>query len=354
MKIAITSGKGGVGKTLVATCLARLLARYQTLQFIDCDVEAPNAHLFLQPLEVQSEEQFIPTISGVDPDKCVYCGDCARVCYFNALTVGKSSAMAFPELCRWCLACQEICQHDALLVDQRHIGASFRGQIDSINLYWSTLAPGAGGMTVRLIEQLITRISPRELAILDSPPGTSCAVVHTIRNADRVVLVCDPTRFGWHDLKLSVHLCRSLSIEPLVLINRADIGDLAGLRQWCQDNALTVIGELPDDRRIAELYSRGIIPLDEVPGLNTTFEAIANKILTEPRSDNLIDEQTSRRQEAELFYPLNDSSLTNIEPSNKSHSSPMEIVVISGKGGYRQNLTGSLFRSTRPGHSGRL
>ncbi len=328
MKIAITSGKGGVGKTFAATCLAAVMAQSQQVCYIDCDVEAPNAHLFLHPENVQSQAQILECIDGMDPKKCTHCGLCAKACYFNALLVGKKTTMAFSELCRWCGACRIVCPHNALLVSRRPIGTVYQGRCGTIDLHWAALQAGAGGMTVRLI-QTIKQKSNHELTILDSPPGTSCAVVNTIQDADIVVLVADPTRFGQHDLKLSVHLCRSMNIQPLVLINRVGIGDIEQLRKWCQSQNLPILAEIPDDRRIAEFYSNGVLPIEHLPELKQQFEKAVSKLLGKPIRQN--SHKKAEQKQESLFFEA--GKVTPPEPESNQSSNPCEIAVVSGKGG---------------------
>ncbi|MBL7215195.1 MAG: P-loop NTPase [Phycisphaerae bacterium] len=331
MKIAITSGKGGVGKTLVATCLAGVLAESENVRYIDCDVEAPNSHLFLKPDKIQSEEQTLPCIEGMDPKKCTLCGLCAKVCYFNAIVAGKKNAMAFPELCRWCGACQIVCPHDALIVNKRTIGTVYHGQVGKIDLHWATLQAGAGGMTVRLIEQ-IKQCPNDKLTILDSPPGTSCAVVHTIQDADIVVLVADPTRFGQHDLKLSVHLCHSMNIEPLVLVNRSGIGDLEALRRWCASEKLPILTEIPDDRQIAELYSKGLLPIEHLDYLRPLFSQAARKIAALPEQPKNKKIRKPILPKTQTIFLNSDNSLKITDEKTPS-TNPIEITIVSGKGG---------------------
>ena len=327
MKIAITSGKGGVGKTLVAACLAEAIADVHPVCYIDCDVEAPNAHLFLKPHEVKSSDEHLQCIEGFDLQRCTFCGKCTKVCYFNALAVGKKNAMAFPELCRWCGACIEICPADALVVGRRKVGTTYCGQSGAIELHWATLAAGAGGMTVRLIDQLKNRIRDDRCVILDSPPGTSCSAVHTIRDADIVILVADPTRFGAHDLKLSVRLCRSMAFEPLVLINRVELGDAASLRKWCKDNQLHIIAELPDSWQIGSLYSQGILPTHQIQELKQQFADISHKLMQLPpkRTVGAMPDILTAWQKKDI----SDRKPHTFESSNTA----AEIVVISGKGG---------------------
>ena len=330
MKIAITSGKGGVGKTFVATCLTSVCAQAQPVTYIDCDVEAPNAHLFLKPTAPQAQTQTLPCIEGVDPEKCTYCGQCAKACYFNALIVGKNNAMAFPELCRWCGACQVVCPHNALRVGQRTIGTTYQDTLDNIDLHWATLEAGAGGMTVPLIK-MIQQKAGDDLTILDSPPGTSCAVVETVKAADHVILVGDPTRFGQHDLKLSVQMCQSMGIAPSIIINRTGIGDLEQLRQWCRDLDLPILAEIPDSRFIAELYSKGLMAIDYVKPLRDIIENLAQAIRQSEPRPNLSNTENIIRNDG--FATTNEAS--NRQPSIENHQSKpsLEIAILSGKGG---------------------
>ena len=331
MKIAITSGKGGVGKTFAATCLATVMAESQSIRYIDCDVEAPNAHLFLNPDNISSKEQTIPCIEKVDPEKCIYCGICVKVCYFNAIVVGKKNAMVFPELCRWCGACQIACPQDALVVNKRTIGTVYQGQVGKIDLHWATLQAGAGGMTVRLIERIKENLDDT-LTILDSPPGTSCAVVSTIQDADVVILVADPTRFGQHDLKLSVHLCRSMNIDPLVLVNRSGIGNLRELHQWCAAENLPILAEIPDDRTIAEYYSKGQLPAEHLDYLRQLFSLTARKLASLPQKR--INKKTTgdTKPNPETFF-LDSNPLLKTNDKQTPTSDLTEITVVSGKGG---------------------
>lgn len=330
MKIAISSGKGGVGKTLAAACLASVMAQTQPVCYVDCDVEAPNGHLFLKTAHTESAQEALSCIEGIDSQRCTYCGQCARVCYFNALAVGRKNAIAFPELCRWCGACLRVCPADALIVGRRVVGTTYSGQAGLIRLHWATLAAGAGGMTVRLIEQLKERTKDEDLVVLDSPPGTSCSAVHTIRGADIVILVADPTRFGVHDLKLSVRLCRSMNIEPLVLMNRVGLGDADGLRRWCKEHHLRILAELPDSREIASLYSQGILPVTQIESLRQQFQDMAQALRQMPSM-----QVTTDNSEVALSWQREDVKSTELPDisSGQSSTQPVEITIVSGKGG---------------------
>ncbi|MBI9016977.1 MAG: P-loop NTPase [Phycisphaerae bacterium] len=345
MKIAITSGKGGVGKTFVATCLADSLAKKQKVSFIDCDVEAPNAHLFLKPTDVEKKPQFNNCVEGFDPDKCDLCGKCSHACYFNAIVVGKKTAMVFPELCRWCQACQLVCPKDALIIGQRKIGDIYNSNCDGIDLHWGTLQAGAGGMTVKLIEMLKT--TPKnEFVILDSPPGTSCPVVNTIKDTDHVVLVTDPTRFGIHDLKLSVKMCQAMNIEPCIIINRAETGNLKALQNWCISQQLEIIGQIPDSKEIAQCYSTGQLPTNQIDGLQEIFDNIAAKLTQRPIAKS---SKATLLQEPMYLARYKDYEKREIADSMVS---PKEITIISGKGGSGKTSLAACFGQLAKGTVG--
>ena len=243
----------------------------------------------------------------------------------------KKNAMAFPELCRWCGACQIVCPHDALIVGQRTIGTVYQGRVGNVDLHWAALQAGAGGMTVRLIEH-IKQFSDDTLTILDSPPGTSCAVVHTIQDADVVILVADPTRFGQHDLMLSVHLCRSMNIEPLVLVNRSGIGDIKQLRRWCDSENLPILAEIPDDRQIAELYSNGLLPTEHLDYLRQLFSQTARKLMALPNKKTETKPTVEKSSTPEMIFLDSNRSLKT--SARQTHpADPVEISVVSGKGG---------------------
>ena len=327
MKIAVTSGKGGSGKTLLATCLAEIISKTQPVTYIDCDVEAPNGHLFIKPKNTEVREEKAKSIESIDLDKCVFCGKCAKTCFMNAIIVGRENAMVFPELCRYCGGCEVVCKEQALVKGSRTIGQSMAGSSGNIEIRWAELATGAGGMTTTLIKNLINNIADDGITIIDSPPGTSCPVVETVQGADIVVLAADPTRFGMHDLKLSVAMCRKLGIEPLIIINRVGIGHLEDLMQWCQQQQLTVIGEIPDCREIAECYSRGLIATDQIESVKEIFEGIVAKLL-----DYKPDAKAEIKIDQKLYLAEAQTRKSAVS-NNDRNTDAFEIAVLSGKGG---------------------
>jgi MinD superfamily P-loop ATPase len=326
MKIAITSGKGGVGKTFAATCLADVLSESEPVSLIDCDVEAPNSHLFIKVEHPEHRPEYMPCVESVNADLCTLCGKCARTCYFNAIVVGRKSVNLFNDLCRGCGSCQIVCPERAIVPGMRVIGTFNKGTSGNITLSWATLKAGAGGMTTALIDRLKQQ-NTNDMVILDSPPGTSCPVVRTVRNADRVVLVTDPTPFSMHDLKLSVGMCSELGIKPVVLINRSGIGDVDKLKKWCGDTGLPIIGEIPESREIAHHYSTGELVTRKMPQMREMFRQIGRQIIN-------ISLEGNAAPAVEVDYYLSDVIESKEQPETVSAADkPFELTVVSGKGG---------------------
>lgn len=326
MKIAISSGKGGTGKTFVSTNLSVLLAESgDQVTFIDCDVEAPNAHLFLKPVIDRTERMTIRAPVGVDPDKCTACGECAEACRYNAIAVLKEKVLIFKELCRACGACSIVCPAGAIVEGDKEIGEIKHGTCGTIELHYGLLKTAVGGMSPRLIRALKKHVGAG-LAILDSPPGTACSTVETVKDADLCLLVADPTPFAIHDLKLSVNMCRAVGQEPAVVVNRAGLDDTE-LRAYCRHAQLEVVGEIPEARVIAEVYSVGDIVIEKLPQYRIHFKRILGRALelasvARPAKDELIEP---------LFQPGGEAARA-AKPGPLAQR-PLEIVVISGKGG---------------------
>jgi MinD superfamily P-loop ATPase len=270
MRIAIASGKGGTGKTTIAVNLACVLGKSgQTVQYLDCDVEEPNGHLFLQPEIVTTESVGIP-IPIVDETKCIGCRKCADICQYHAIAVLKK-AIVFPELCHGCGGCVLVCPASAIREENRPIGVvemgtalrSSSGQTAGVLFVQGRLNIGEP-MAPPLIRSVKKKSIGEGVALLDAPPGTSCPVVTTVRDVDYVLLVTEPTPFGLNDLKLAVEMIRQLGVRHGVVINRADSGD-SRVRDFCEAEGIPVLQELPDDRRLAEAYSRGQMAVQVLP-----------------------------------------------------------------------------------------
>jgi len=274
--ICIAGGKGGTGKTTVAANLAATFAQQiKSVTYLDCDVEEPNGHLFLHPTLNRRDRVTVP-IPQVDSDRCAGCGKCAEICQFNAITVLNGSVLVFPELCHSCGGCSLICPNGAIAEVPQEIGTVETGTAQGINFVQGLLDIGQV-KTPPVINAVKDHIPASGIAILDAPPGTSCPVVETLRDADYLVLVTEPTPFGLHDLKLVVDMARVLEIPFGIVVNRAGIGDRA-LYTYCEAEKIEILGEIPDDRQVAVAYSRGQLAVDVLPERRSQFARIAETL----------------------------------------------------------------------------
>lgn len=259
MIISIASGKGGTGKTMLSTSLALAYRRNrgERLLFLDCDVEEPNASIFLKPLIGGRREITVP-VPVVDMKKCTACGLCSDVCEYNAIMVNRKGRQVytFHQLCHGCGACWVMCPEQAISEGERMVGVVEWGEADGIDFAEGNLRVGEA-MAPPLIRSVKERLEGRSDAILDCPPGTSCPVVTSVRGSDYCLLVTEPTPFGLNDLKLAVDMVKALGVKAGVVINQSDIGD-SGVREYCGSERLPVLAEIPYDRKIAEGYSRGV------------------------------------------------------------------------------------------------
>jgi len=342
--IAIASGKGGTGKTFAATNLARVLQQSgHRVTLVDCDVEAPNAHLFLNPEAVQEESVVLKSPQAVDPERCTFCGECARQCQFNAIAVLSDRVIFFPELCHVCDACTRVCPTDAVIQKDREIGTAIQGDSGGIALKYALLKTGEGGMGPRLIKKLRAHRG-EGICIIDAPPGTTCPVVEAVRGVDQIVLVTDPTPFGVHDLKLAVDMCRELEMEPVVLINRADAAE-GELREYCREEKLTVVGEIPDDREIARIYSRGEMLVEKRADYRQAFERIGKTVLQHAKRPKSPFTGTGKMKRSVTSIKGESAAQRPAQNPGKGR----EVVVISGKGGTgKTSLTACFCALARP------
>lgn len=272
MIISVASGKGGTGKTTIATSLALSL---ENVQFLDCDVEEPNAHIFLKPQIRKKISVGIP-VPEVDQSKCNYCGKCAQVCEFNAIVVVKKKVLFFPELCHGCGGCAYICPEKAIKEATREIGVIEKGTSRGIDFSHGVLNVGEP-MAPPLIKQVKKLITNKRTTIIDASPGTSCPVVETVKDTDFCLLVTEPTPFGLNDLKLAVGMLRKLAIPFGVVINCADIGDKE-VEKYCEREGISIVMTIPWDRKIAEAYSTGIPLGDALPDFQNTFSQLYKTI----------------------------------------------------------------------------
>lgn len=270
LTISIASGKGGTGKTTVAVNLALALGETRPVQFLDCDVEEPNAHFFLKP-RIESTEEVSTLVPEIDEGLCDYCGTCARVCAFNALAVVKGAVLVFSELCHGCGACALLCPRKAIREVPKRIGVLESGSAGPVEFLQGRLDVGQA-MSPPVIRALKRRRDAVRTVIVDAPPGTSCPVVESMRSSDFCLLVTEPTPFGLHDLELAAGAAKALGLPRGVLINRADGGEGdARIRAFCDEERIPVLMTIPFDRRIAEAYSRGQTLLDLDPAWKGRF-----------------------------------------------------------------------------------
>jgi MinD superfamily P-loop ATPase len=272
MIVAIASGKGGTGKTTVAVNLAKVLDF--PVEVLDCDVEEPNAHLFLRGDSHRQETVAIP-VPQVDELLCDGCGECARLCQYHAIVSFGTKPLLFPEMCHGCGGCAKVCPQKAIRENDHRIGVIEVSQAGHITLLQGRLDVGVA-MAPPLIRAVKARMALGMLAILDAPPGTSCPVIATLRGADVVVLVTEPTPFGLHDLKLAIEMVRELKIPFGVVVNRVGVGD-DRVHAFCRAEGIPLLLEIPDDRRIAEAYSRGDLVIDGLPEYRMHFSRLLKR-----------------------------------------------------------------------------
>lgn len=291
MKIAIASGKGGTGKTTLSTNLAQYLAerKRQILPsdhviLTDLDVEEPNSGLFIQG-ELRHQEDRHKMIPSWDKSKCSLCGICQQVCNFNAVIKLGDQIMVFPELCHSCYACSELCPDNALPMVPEKMGALRQIEAEKFTFVESKLDIGQE-QAVPLISQTIDYVETHfpenssNMKLYDSPPGTSCPVIEAVKDVDFIILVTEPTPFGLHDLTLAVDTMRKLAKPCGVVINRYGIGN-AGVESYCRDEGIDILARIPNDRRAAELYSRGKLMYKEIPEIAEALEQITQYLEAE-------------------------------------------------------------------------
>jgi len=271
--ISVASGKGGTGKTTVSANLARVWP--SPVQLIDCDVEEPNCHLFIKG-ELMARDVVSMRVPQVDAALCTGCGACSDICEFNAIAALRDDALVFEELCHGCGGCTLVCPTRAITEKDRRIGGIEVIQAGHICLVQGRIDVGVA-MAPPVIRAVKARLDPGKTAILDAPPGTSCPVIATVKDTDLVILVTEPTPFGLNDLRLAVDMVRALGLPFGVVVNRVGAGD-DRVHVFCRDEGVPILMEIPDDRRIAEAYSRGELMVDALDGYRGLFEGLVHTV----------------------------------------------------------------------------
>ena len=282
MIISVASGKGGTGKTTVAVNLVLSIAENcKGVQFLDCDVEEPNAHIFLKPDIKSKEKAYIP-VPRIDLSKCTYCGKCAKICVYNAIAIihskadKKGSALVFEQLCHGCGACIALCPEGAIQEINREIGVVEIGVCVEIEFIHGKLNIGEA-MSPPLIRNVKRHIDKNKTIIVDAPPGTSCPVVASVKGSDYCILVTEPTPFGLNDLILAVEVLRKIGIPFGVVINRADLGN-DETEKYCKKENINILMRIPFKKEIAMAYSKGEPIVSAFPEYKKDFESTFKQI----------------------------------------------------------------------------
>jgi len=270
MKIAVLSGKGGTGKTTVATSLA---ASLPSSQYIDCDVEEPNGAIFLKP-EIEESSPVKVLVPEAEMTKCNACGNCAKACQFNAIAVVKDEVLVFPEICHHCGACVIACPNGAIREVERVIGVLEANEDDTF--LQGKLNIGEP-ISIPILKELKKRIKKDLPVIIDCSPGASCTVVESIEGSDFCLLVTEATPFGLHDLKIAVQLVRKMGIPFSIVLNKASDNSKL-IHDFCQSEGIELLMEIPFSQEIAEGYSKGILPVQNNSMWKEKFIKLYEKI----------------------------------------------------------------------------
>jgi MinD superfamily P-loop ATPase len=276
MNIAIASGKGGTGKTTVAVNLALSL---EDVQLFDCDVEEPNCNLFLGYELEKVGDINVPT-PVIGRDKCNLCGKCSDFCMYNAIALLPGEAMVFPSLCHGCGGCTIVCPMQAIVEEGRSIGIIKRSVSGNDIEFYQGLLDIGEPMASPIIKSMHKYADADKISIFDAPPGAACPVIACVGEMDYCILVAEPTTFGFHDMMIAVEVLQTMDIPFGVIINRFDMGDNR-VEEYCREHGVPVLMKIPNDKKIAQLYSRGVPFVTSMPEWRQKFAGMLDSICSQ-------------------------------------------------------------------------
>ncbi len=278
MKISVASGKGGTGKTTVS--LAMALTAPGKVSLLDCDVEEPNGDIFLKLKDMGEENVCVP-VPQVDEKKCISCGKCSEFCQFNAIVLLDGPPIIFKELCHSCGGCTKVCPESAISEKNNKIGTVISGKSKNISFFQGKMDIGMA-MAPPVIKKVLSKADCFNFNIVDSPPGTSCSMISAVKDSDFIIIVTEPTPFGFNDMKIAVETVEKLSVDFGIVINRAHT-DYDEMEKYCENKKIEILMEIPDDINIAKAYSNGIPLTEASPCYKVKFERLWKKIIAEMR-----------------------------------------------------------------------
>ena len=275
MIITVLSGKGGTGKTTVATNLALSL---KNVQLLDADVEEPDSYIFIKPDFSDEYEPVTREMPVIDEEKCNSCRKCVEFCEYNALAVMLDKVLVFPEICHSCGGCKRICPQNAITEKKREVGKIKWDQINSDLQFWQGELNIGEETSIPVIEQLKSHIDRDKTVIIDAQPGTTCPTIEAAIDSDFCLLVTEPTPFGLNDLKMAVEVIREIDKPFGVIINRSEAEHDYIIENYCNKEEISLLLKVPYQRKIAELYSRGIPFVKKMPQWKSEFENLFIRI----------------------------------------------------------------------------